>query len=220
MQEPPGRPNAPSGAGRGRPKDPDKHAAILHAAKKLITVRGLSGTSMEEIAAEAGVSKLTVYSHFSNKEELFRQTVFAKCGEHWPAVLFDTHARQPLKLRLNLIGRGFLDLVNSEDVIRLYRLLSAEGEQGEFGSLFWEAGPERTMQRFAQVLEMADRAGELLVPDARKAAAHFFMLLKGEHHLKCMVGAGPPPLDPAAREKHVDDVVDLFMRAHQCVGSD
>lgn len=217
MQEPPGRPIAPSGAGRGRPKDPDKHAAILAAAKKLITARGLSGTSMEEIAAEAGVSKLTVYSHFSNKEELFRQTVFAKCGEHWPEVLFNTYARQPLKLRLNLIGRGFLDLVNSEEVIRLYRLLSAEGEQGEFGCLFWEAGPERTMQRFAQVLEMADRAGELRVPDARKAAAHFFMLLKGEHHLKCLVGAGPP-LEPAARERHVDEVVELFLRAHACVG--
>jgi TetR/AcrR family transcriptional repressor of mexJK operon len=197
---------------RGRPKDPDKHAAILLAAKKLFTAHGLPGASMEGIADEAGVSKLTVYSHFRSKEELFRETVFAKCSEHWPEDLFDVQARSPLRERLRLIGRGFLDLVHSHDVLNMYRLMAAEG-QSRFGRLFWEFGPERTLQRFAQVLEVAHRAGELHVPDVRRAASHFFVMLKGEHHIKALVGAAPSP-DAAERQRHVEDVTDVFLRAY------
>lgn len=199
---------------RGRPKDLDKRLAILVAAKALFTAHGLTGTSMEGIAQAAGVSKLTVYSHFSNKEELFRQTIFAKCAEHWPDVLFDVQVKPPLRERLQRIGQGFLDLVNSEDVINLYRLLAAEAGGGSsFGRLFWEAGPERTMERFSQVLEAASRAGEITIQDARKSAAHFFVLLKGEHHIRCLVGAGAP-LEGAALRQHLEEVVDLFLRAH------
>jgi TetR/AcrR family transcriptional regulator, mexJK operon transcriptional repressor len=199
---------------RGRPKDLDKRDAILIAAKKLFTAHGLPGTSMESVAAAAGVSKLTVYSHFRNKEELFHQTVSAKCNEHWPEGLFDVNARLSLGERLKLIARGFLDLVFSEDVLRMYRLMSAQGAApSRFGRLFWEFGPERTLVRFAQVLEAAHRAGELQVPDARQAASYFFVLLKGEDHIKALVGAAPPP-DAASRARHVDAVIRLFLRLY------
>ena len=205
---------AKSRPARGRPKDLDKRLAILDAAKALFTAHGLAGASMEGIAPAAGVSKLTVYSHFQNKEELFRQTVFAKCEEHWPDVLFDTQARPPLRARLLAIGCGFLELVNSNDVINMYRLMATEaGGAGHFGRLFWEAGPDRTMTRFAQVLDAASQTGELQVADARRAASHFFMLLKGEHHLRCILGAGPA-LTGAPRQAHIEEVVDLFLRAY------
>lgn len=199
---------------RGRPKDPDKRQAILDAAKLLFTAHGLVGTSMEGIAQAAGVSKLTVYSHFRNKEELFRQTVFAKCAEHWPDVLFDVQAGPPLRERLRLIGQGFLELVYADEVINMYRLLGhAAGGPDSFGRLFWEAGPELTMRRFAQVLEVAAQAGEIELADSRRAAAHFFVLLKGEQHVKCLLGAGPP-LEGEAARLHLEEVVDLFLRAY------
>jgi TetR/AcrR family transcriptional regulator, mexJK operon transcriptional repressor len=201
-------------AARGRPKDPDKRLAILMAAKKLFTAQGLPRTSMEGIAAEAGVSKLTVYSHFRSKEELFHETVSSKCNEHWPEMLFDVQARQPLAERLRLIGRGFLDLVFSDDVLHMYRLMAGEGSgETQFGRLFWEFGPERTLVRFAQVLEAAHRAGELDVPQSREAASHFFVMLKGEDHIKALVGASAPP-DAATRSRHVDAVIRVFLRAY------
>ena len=64
-------PETPRPAGPGRPKDLGKRAAILDAAKRLFLVQGFTGVSMDQIAAEAGVSKLTVYSHFGDKESLF-----------------------------------------------------------------------------------------------------------------------------------------------------
>ncbi len=59
---------AAKAAGPGRPKDLGKRAAILEAAKVLFIEQGYTGVSMDAIAAQAGVSKLTVYSHFGDKE--------------------------------------------------------------------------------------------------------------------------------------------------------
>ena len=62
---------APKPSGPGRPKDLGKRSSILEAAKRLFSMEGFAGVSMDQIAAEAGVSKLTVYSHFGDKEALF-----------------------------------------------------------------------------------------------------------------------------------------------------
>ena len=50
----------------GRPKDDQKAYAILEAAGTLFLKNGMMGTTMDEIAQAAGVSKLTVYNHFGN----------------------------------------------------------------------------------------------------------------------------------------------------------
>ena len=55
----------------GRPKDMAKRQAILDAAKTLFLTKGYASTSMDAVASLAGVSKLTVYSHFTDKETLF-----------------------------------------------------------------------------------------------------------------------------------------------------
>src|SRR3546814_12338908 len=62
-------------AAPGRPKDMEKGSAILDAARRLFTSQGFDGTSMDQIAAGAGVSKPTVYSHYGDKETLFAAVV-------------------------------------------------------------------------------------------------------------------------------------------------
>ena len=62
----------------GRPKSEAKAEAILGAAAELFLAQGFQGTSMDAVAKRAGVSKQTVYSHFANKEELFKACIGAK----------------------------------------------------------------------------------------------------------------------------------------------
>ncbi|MQT72625.1 TetR family transcriptional regulator, partial [Pseudomonas sp. FSL R10-0071] len=61
----------------GRPKDMAKRQAILDAAKSLFLTHGYANTSMDAVATLAGVSKLTVYSHFTDKETLFSSAILA-----------------------------------------------------------------------------------------------------------------------------------------------
>lgn len=211
---PPARRRAATSVARGRPKDGDKRQAILDAAKRLFAALGLAGASMDAIARAAGVSKVTVYSHFSSKDELFRHAVMAKCAQHTPESIFDARTPEPLRERLGRIGQGFVDLVLDDEPMSLYRMMAAQGGRASrLGRLFWDAGPERTIQLMSQMLSAAHAAGELRIDDPRRAAAHFFCLLKGEHHLRYMVGAAPAATR-AVRRAHVRDVVELFLRAY------
>lgn len=49
-----------------------KRDAVLDAAVELLLVNGYDGTSMDAVAARAGVSKTTVYAHYADKLELFK----------------------------------------------------------------------------------------------------------------------------------------------------
>src|SRR5580658_9666375 len=56
--------------GRGRPRDLGKRQAILDAAAALFLERGIAATTMELVAANAAVSKMTVYAYFPDKPAL------------------------------------------------------------------------------------------------------------------------------------------------------
>src|SRR4051812_4633149 len=78
----------PKPQGPGRPKDMEKRALILDAARTLFAQSSFNGTSMDAVAAAAGVSKLTVYSHFGDKDNLFREVIRAHVQDKLPAELF------------------------------------------------------------------------------------------------------------------------------------
>src|ERR1043166_4398163 len=129
---------------RGRPKDLGKRAAIMAAAKQLFSKHGLDGVSMDALADKAGVSKLTLYSHFKSKDELFQTAVGEKCQEHQPPDFFDVRSPLPLREQLRKIGRGFVTLVMSPEALNLHRMMAAHAAGGsKLGRLFFEAGPEK-----------------------------------------------------------------------------
>lgn len=200
--------------GPGRPKDPEKRAAILEAAKRLFPLHGFDGVSMDQIAAEAGVSKLTVYSHFSDKDTLFMAAVREKCQEQLPDTAFEPASGGPVRETLQRIGGQFFALVSSEDAVGLQRMMLADPRNApKLGQLFFEAGPQRIIERFQRVLDRAVAGGQLEIPDTREAAGQFLCLLKGEVNMRMLCG---PQVcrhgdDDAA---HVAAVVDFFLRAY------
>lgn len=205
---------SPSTVRRGRPKDPEKRAAILRAAKQLFAQAGFEGTSMEAIAQVAAVSKLTLYSHFTDKEALFTEAVIQTCEEHAPPAFFDPESKRPLRERLHKIGNGFLDLVMDEEVIGVYRMMAAQARNSDkLGRLFFAAGPARTIEQFARLLAAATAAGDLDVPHPERAAGHFFCLLKGVCHLQVLMACRPIP-GPEERRIQVEEAVSVFLRAY------
>ncbi|AVX87810.1 MULTISPECIES: TetR/AcrR family transcriptional regulator [Pseudomonas] len=205
--------SAPNGP--GRPKDPAKRRAILDAAKTLFLSHGYANTSMDAVAAEAGVSKLTVYSHFNDKETLFSSAVMAKCEEQLPPLFFELPAGIPVENVLLNIARGFHQLINSDESVNLHRLMMALGTQDpKLSQIFFEAGPERMVQGMERLLKRIDETGVLSIDLPRNAAEHFFCLLKGAGNFRLLYCCGEP-LSEEAAESHVQEVVGLFMRAYR-----
>ncbi|ROL85322.1 TetR/AcrR family transcriptional regulator [Pseudomonas chlororaphis] len=207
--------NLSTSNGPGRPKDLAKRQAILEAAKTLFLSNGYANTSMDAVAAEAGVSKLTVYSHFNDKETLFSAAVAAKCEEQLPTLIFELPAGMPIESVLLNIGRGFHLLINSEESLNLHRLIMALGSQDpKLSQIFFEAGPQRMVQGMERLLTRINQSGALRIDKPRNAAEHFFCLLKGTANFRLLYGCGEPLSDEAA-EEHVREVVGLFMRAYR-----
>ncbi|MBS0582686.1 MAG: TetR/AcrR family transcriptional regulator [Proteobacteria bacterium] len=204
----------PKSAGPGRPKDMEKRAAILDAAKQLFVRQGFEGTSMDAIASKAGVSKLTVYSHYRDKETLFSEAVHSKCETLMPEELFEADLKGPLRKQLLAIARAFFNLITSEDAIAIHRTIVANAASSpKLADLFWQAGPLRVQQGLETFLRAEVGAGKLDIADLHRAASQFFCLLKGELHARKEFGCGEPP---TAREidEHLNATVDLFLRAY------
>ena len=201
-------------AGPGRPKDMEKRAAILEAAKSLFVKQGFEGTSMDAIAAMAGVSKLTVYSHFRDKETLFAEAVRSKCESLMPEELFRSDLKGPLSRQLLAIARAFFNLVTSEDALAIHRTIIANAANApKLAGLFWEEGPARVQAGLENFLRSEVEAGKLDIADLHRAASQFFCLLKGECHARMECGLQPAP---CAREidAHLNATVDFFLRAY------
>jgi len=201
-------------AGPGRPKDLSKRQAILDAARGMFTTQGFDGASMDQIAAAAGVSKLTVYSHFGDKETLFAAVVKSYCDSQLPDALFDPAPGTPLRERLLEIARAFFAMICASEAVAGHRILCSPQIAGSsLPRLFWESGPRRVQAGFAALLERRIAARELAIDDVPRAASQFFTLLKGEPHAQLVFGCCDAA-DPAAVDAHLAASVDLFLRAY------
>src|SRR6202020_3205665 len=65
----------PHASGRKRMTGKERREQLLDVGRRLFAERGFEGTSIEEIAAQAGVSKPVVYEHFGGKEGLYAVVV-------------------------------------------------------------------------------------------------------------------------------------------------
>jgi TetR/AcrR family transcriptional repressor of mexJK operon len=207
---------APAKLAPGRPKDLAKRAAILDAAKQMFTQHGFDGVSMDQIAAAAGVSKLTVYSHFGDKEALFVEAVRCLCEELMPD-LFVASPDGPLREQVTAIAYAFFKLITSDEALSTHRMMLTQTSDVRVREMFWQAGPARVQDAFSAFLQARADKGELDIPDIRRAASQFFCLLKGELHMRMASGLGGKPAQPEI-DAHIAATVDFFLRAYASNG--
>lgn len=204
-------------AGPGRPKNLAKRAAILDAAQVLFLRHGYEGSSMDAIAQEASVSKLTVYSHFSDKETLFCAAIEAKCEAQLTQLFISPSDAPPRNVRecLLAIAHSFQALVDSPESLAIHRLMISQAHSNPaLSHLFYEATALRTLNKMELLLTRIADAQQLDISNPKRAAEQFFSLLKGARNLQLLVGY---QADNASIDIHqqVEDTVDLFIKAYQ-----
>jgi len=167
-----------------RKKSLIKRRQILTAAENIFLAQGFEKTSMDLVAEQAEVSKPTVYSHFSSKEELFAAVVTSKCpSEAIPEEFFsiDTECRTNL-LR---IGRFAVEQLLAPEAIRVYRLCVDMAEKNpELSRRFFYSGPDRFIQRLMTYFEELTAREILQVDQPRLAASQLIMCFRGEAGLR------------------------------------
>jgi TetR/AcrR family transcriptional regulator, mexJK operon transcriptional repressor len=197
----------------GRPIDETKRAAVLDAAQRLFLRNGFAGTSMDAVAESAGVSKLTAYKYFGSKQELFAQSVAAKCESAFAPLDIDHLAGHDVRSCLVSFGRTFLSLILDPEAMAVHHLIVAERERApELGRLFFENAVRPIADKLATLIARHEEAGRIDTGDDPVIAAMDLLALwRGRPFMMRELGA--EGLDDASLALHVDHVVDLCLRA-------
>lgn len=197
-------------------RSPAKNRAILDAAVRAFLEHGYARTSVDAIAAEAGVGKQTVYSHFGDKNKLFLAAVEdARQQAGGVPPIADTG--DPAADLAKTVER-VLDITLSERLAALHRLSIAElRHHPELQRMWRDLKRTRTEpqyeDRVAEYLRDRDKAGTLRVPDPELAARQLLYLAITEGRVVTLQGT--ERLKPADRRRIARESVDLIVRAHR-----
>src|SRR4249920_3680583 len=98
-----------------------KREAILEAATELFLTREYVGTSMEDVASAASVSKQTVYKHFSDKQTLFREVALGgvgHVGSEFQAEVAAAAEATDVRAALRGLARSYVNAVVKPELLR------------------------------------------------------------------------------------------------------
>jgi TetR/AcrR family transcriptional repressor of mexJK operon len=165
-------------------------AAVVEAARTLFLQKGYASTTMEEIAAAAGLTKRTLYNNYPDKEALFTQIVteVMAYAEAFARGLHDEFTAEVtgknLRVTLDDLARRLTLGIMRPEVVALRRLLIGEAREfPAFGATYFERAPGQVLDALASGFGRWGKRGLLLVSGAaaaRLAAAQFAYLVVGE----------------------------------------
>lgn len=197
------------------PTDNPKRDAIVTAATRLFLESGYANVSMDAIADAAGVSKRTVYSHFSAKDVLFAAVMSDLCGKLvGPCPLGDQWLGHPREV-LTIIGRWIASLFTAPEAVALYRVVVSESIRvPELGQIFMETGPKCIADAIAGYLEDQTERNMLHVADPAIAASQFMEMISGPVHLPLLLNLSKQPTADTL-DRVVKRTVEMFLAAYR-----
>ena len=191
-----------------------KREAIIQAAIAEFRVNGFEITSMDKIAATAGVSKRTVYNHFPSKEELFAEIL----NQLWDRVTAEQETPYspvlPLREQMKRILSAKLDMMRDDNFLDLARVAIAAAIHS----------PERAQSMVARMgereegltvwIRAAQADGRLMAVAPEFAAQQIQGLLKSFAFWP-QISMGQPGLSAEMQNMVVESALDMFLASYQ-----
>ncbi|AUS78740.1 TetR/AcrR family transcriptional regulator [Actinoalloteichus sp. AHMU CJ021] len=196
-----------------------KRELMLERALEAFVANGYVGTSTDQLAAAASVSKQTLYKAFGDKEGVFTALIRAECDRvHNPFL--------PLVERMAEVGTAeeavralaerFARSIMNPRVQQLRRLVIAEATRfPQLGLLYWERGFLPMLDAVGRCLSVLDVRGLLDVPEPVLAANHFAGMLLWIPSNQTMFAAATRPVSEAELAPALDAGVEAFLRAYR-----
>ncbi len=198
----------------GRPtlKDAEQlHGRILDVATELFTKHGYGETSIEAIAAQAGIGKLTLYRRFKDKDALFQAVAFRMAEQSRTEVMTVGESNQDFPDVLVATGRFLLSVVLSPQSVAFHRIVFSEAARlpDLCASIYRNAPSDHEHPIRRLFLRFAEQ-GVWPIDEVNFLTQQFIQAIIGNPLRNALLGA--PPMSASAQEEYVGKVVALFLR--------
>ena len=185
---------------RGRPTAAERRrreTEILATALSVFLRSGYGGSTLDELAAEAHVTKRTLYAYYGDKAGLFAAMVTDLAAAVSLDAAYDSDTLETLATRI-------ISRVHSDELVGLHRLVIAESTRfPELALILHRSGDARHIARLAEHIR-TERG-----PAGEPLAEPLFSLLLGEKHRRRLLGIDPAPT-PAQAAAHADVALALL----------
>jgi len=167
----------------------------LQAAAEVFLEQGYEGARLEQVISRSGGSLSTLYAEFKGKEGLFAALISQIC-ERMVCTLpaLDDGSVGPADEVLLSFGLAYMWLLLEPVSLGLYRIAVSEGaRRPELSHAIYEAGPGIAAHRLSEYLKRQHAIGALDIVDPGLSARHFLEIVKGDLHLRALLGVGALP---------------------------
>ena len=197
---------------RGRPTTAQSSAlrdAILDAALNQFLAHGFEASSMEGIARDAGVARITLYRQFETKEQLFVQV--ARRAQLQVRERFGSMAEgvAPLEDVLRQIIEKLYDGYTQPEYLAVMRMVVAEANRFPKLGRAMLSDSQFVARPLVDYLAKLKASGQIMVDSPKDAATQISGMASGAGRYLLVA----PSRHPGARRHWVDSLVQLFAQA-------
>ncbi|MGV8988479.1 MAG: TetR/AcrR family transcriptional regulator [Cypionkella sp.] len=188
-----------------------KERRILDAALRVFSATGYAGALMDAIAAEADVSKPTLYQYFGSKEQLFAAMMLQKRDEMLE--VFE-HPSADMVGDLHAFAWHYADMVMKPELLSLARLIIGEAQRfPEIGRAYQASGPDRVLSGMMAYLEARRAEGRLVFDEAELAAQDLWGLILSAPRTQALYQPDDPP-KRADLTRYIHNGLRVFLKAY------
>ena len=206
------RPGKNEARGRIAGQDPIKRQQIIDAARICFMRDGFEATSMNEITAEAGVSKGTIYVYFSDKEDLFKELCRSERAKTMDFAKQELDAGTTMGEALTRFGIVLVTRMTSDHVIKAQRMVLGVADRfPKLAANFFGPEPFSGLVLIKSYLDEKVAAGELFIEDTDLAGRQLLDLAMSGFFKKRLFGNMPEEPGAEAIAHNVSKGVDMFL---------
>ncbi len=188
-----------------------KERRILDAALSVFAATGYSGASMDAIAANAEVSKPTLYQYFGSKEQLFAAMMLEKRDEMLG--VFDNPSPSLVRDLVDFAWH-YAQTVMRPDLLSLARLIIGEAQRfPQIGRAYQASGPDHMLAGIMDYLTRRRSEGALDFADAELAAQDLWGLILSAPRTQALYIPDAIP-DRAALARYINNGLRVFLKAY------
>lgn len=190
----------------------EKRQRALDAALHVFSQNGYVAATMDAIAAEAGLTKPTLYQYFASKEALFQAMMLVPRDSM--LTVFDAPTDACHVTQLWRFSWAYADVVMQPQFLALARLVIGDAQRSpDLGRAYQASGPDRVKDGLAQFMAAQAAQGRLVIEDAELAAEDFWGLILSSPRNTAlhMPNAAPKRQD---LERYVHNGQKVFLRAY------